>query len=67
MTVMTKKSEALLEQLVAVAGDSAIVEEALRTLNEESSDPPKMRDIIRRILEIKQRRNELAHPAVAAL
>lgn len=64
---MTKKSEALLEQLVAVAGDSAIVEEALRTLNEESSDPPKMRDIIRRIFEIKQRKNELAYPTVAAL
>jgi hypothetical protein len=67
LTVMTKKSEALLEQLVAVAGDSAIVEEALRTLNEESSDPPKMPDIIRRILEIRQRRNELAHAPVAAL
>lgn len=64
---MTKKSEALLEQLVAIAGDSAIVEEALRTLNEESSAPPKMRDIIRRIFEIKQRRNELAHSTAAAL
>ena len=64
---MTKKSEALLEQLVAIAGDSAIVEEALRTLNEEFSDPPKMRDIIRRIFEIKQRRNELAHSTAPAL
>lgn len=58
MTVMTRKSEALLDQLVAIAGDSAIVEEALRALNEESAKPPEMRDIVRRILEIRQRRNQ---------
>lgn len=61
MTVMTKKNEALLDQLVAVAGDPLIVQEALHSLNEESSEPPKMREIIRRILEIRQRRNEFAH------
>jgi len=62
---MTKKSEALLDQLVAVAGDPVIVEEALRSLNQEASEPPKMRDIIRRILEIKQRRNEVVHATPA--
>jgi hypothetical protein len=58
MTVMTRKSEALLDQLVAIAGDPLIVEEALRALNEESAEPPEMRDIVRRILEILQRRNQ---------
>lgn len=57
MTVMTKKSEALLDQLVAVAGDADIVEEALRSLREESHSPPEIREIIRRILELRDRRN----------
>lgn len=59
MTVMTKKSAALLDQLTAVAGDPDIVEEALRSLNEESSQAPDLREIIRRILEIRQRRAEV--------
>lgn len=64
MTVMTRKSEALLDQLVAIAGDPSIVQEALRELNEESAKPPEMREIVRRILEIRQRRNqEEAEPA----
>jgi hypothetical protein len=61
MTVMTREQEALLEQLIAVARDPAVVEEALRTLNEESSSPSDMRALVRRILEIRSRRNELAH------
>lgn len=61
MTVMTKKSEALLDQLTAVAGDPDIVEEALRSLNEESSEPPELREIVRRMLEIRQRRNQAVH------
>lgn len=63
---MTKKSEALLDQLIAVAGDPVIVEEALRSLNQEASEPPKLPEIIRRILEIKQRRNELDHAVPAS-
>jgi hypothetical protein len=66
LTVMTKKSEALLDQLLAVAGDPAIVEEALKGLNQEAPDPPTLREIIRRILEIKQRRHEMVHATAAA-
>lgn len=63
MTVMTKKHEALLDQLMSVAGDPAIVEEALRSLNEEAVPSSDLRAVIRRILEIKQRRNRLVHAA----
>jgi hypothetical protein len=63
LTVMTKKSEQLLDQLIAVAGDADTVEEALRSLIEEADSPPQMRDIVRRILEIRERRNQLAHSA----
>lgn len=63
MTVMTKKHEALLDQLMSVAGDPAIVEEALRSLNEEAVQASDLRAVIRRILEIKQRRNQLVHAA----
>lgn len=63
MTVMTKKHEALLDQLMSVAGDPAIVEEALRSLNEEAVQSSDLRAVIRRILEIKQRRNQLVHAA----
>lgn len=65
MTILTRKKEALLEQLTAVAGDPDIVEEALRSLNEESASPPELRDIVRRILEIRQRRSQVAHAASA--
>lgn len=57
MTVMTKKSEALLDQLVEVAGDADLVEEALRSLRDESDAPPDLRLILRRILELRERRN----------
>lgn len=63
MTVMTKKHEALLDQLMSVAGDPAIVEEALRSLNEEAVQSSDLRAVIRRILEIKQRRDQLVHAA----
>ncbi len=62
---MTRKQEALLKQLVAVAGDPEIVEEALRTLNQESGSADDMRLIVRRILEIRLSRNTAAHPATA--
>ncbi|MEO6331587.1 MAG: hypothetical protein ABIP09_03395 [Gemmatimonadaceae bacterium] len=63
MAVMTKKHEALLDQLMSVAGDPAIVEEALRSLNEEAVQSSDLGAVIRRILEIKQRRNQLVHAA----
>jgi hypothetical protein len=61
MTVMTRKRKALLEQLITVAGDPTIVEQALRSLNEEGPNPPDMRALVRRILEIRQGRTELVH------
>lgn len=61
MTVMTKKREALLAQLIGVAGDATLVEEVLRTLNEESSKPPTMRELVRRILELRASRNRIVH------
>ena len=62
MTVMTRKREALLDQLIALAGDPQIVEEALRTLNENASRPPTMREIVRRILELRYQRDEAPQP-----
>lgn len=64
MTVLTRKREALLDQLISVAGDASTVEEALRSLNEESASPPDLRAVIRRILEIKKKRDSSsARPA----
>jgi hypothetical protein len=53
MTVTTRQQETLLDQLTAIAGSSQIVEEALRSVTESSTGRPTMRDIIRRILEIR--------------
>lgn len=61
MTVMTRKSQALLDQLIAIAGDADTVEAALRSLNEESDSPPELRDIVRRILELLNQRNHETH------
>lgn len=61
MTVMTREREALLDQLVAIAGDPLLVEEVLRTLNAESAKPPTMRELVRRILKLRAERNSLAH------
>jgi len=63
MTVMTKKSEALLDQLVEVAGDADLVEEALRSLRDESVASPDLRLILRRILELRERRIREMEPA----
>lgn len=65
MTVMTREREALLDQLIAIAGDAAIVEEALRSLNEETAQAPGMRAVVRRILEIRKERNQLVHAGVS--
>ncbi len=56
MTIMTRKNEAVLQQLIQLAGDSRVVEEALRSLNEESTKAPTMREVVRRILELKYTR-----------
>jgi hypothetical protein len=63
MTVLTRKREALLDQLIGLAGDPTLVERAIRELNEESGSPPTMPQIVRRILVLKQ---ELAQSAPAA-
>lgn len=55
MTVLTKKRERLLDQLVELAGDPLIVQEALRELNSELATPPNVEQIVRRILELKEK------------
>lgn len=61
MTVMTKKQEDLLDQLIAIAGEPELVEEALRSLNEESAAPPDLRAVVRRILELRQKQESMTH------
>jgi hypothetical protein len=58
MTVLTKKRERLLDQLVELAGDPLIVQEALRELNSEHATPPNVEQIVRRILELKEREGQ---------
>jgi hypothetical protein len=53
---MTRKQSAMLDQMVAVAGDPAIVEEALRALQDTPADPRDIRTLVRKILEIRQQR-----------
>lgn len=60
MTVMTQKQKELLDQLIAVAGSSELVLEALKSLNEDSHDSNDIRNVIRRILELRHKREELA-------
>lgn len=55
MTVMTRQQEELLNRLIELAGDPAVVEEALRTAAAGSNDPPTIREVVRAILEIKAR------------
>jgi hypothetical protein len=64
MTVMTRKHEALLEQLIGLAGDPAVVASALQDLNEELGRAPTLPEIVRRILAIKYDR--VAHTQDAA-
>ena len=54
MTVMTRSNARLLEQLIGLAGSSEIVHAALRDLNERSDRAPTLKEIIQRILEIKE-------------
>jgi hypothetical protein len=65
MTALTRKREALLEQLIELAGDPLIVQRALRELNSELPAPPTVEQLVRRIFELKtaaarQRRMEAA-------
>jgi hypothetical protein len=55
---MTKRQRELLDQLIAVAGSSDLVQEALRSLNEERREAPDLREVVRRILELRQKREE---------
>lgn len=50
MTVMTRKGERLLAQLVAFAeGDSQLVQQVFSELNAESTSAPSLEDVARRI------------------
>ena len=53
MTGLTRKREALLDQLIELAGDPLIVQRALRELNSELSEPPTIEQLVRRIFELK--------------
>ena len=53
MTILTRKREALLEQLIELAGNPLIVQQALRELNSELSEPPTVEQIVRRIFQLK--------------
>lgn len=63
MTVMTRKSEKLLAQLVAFAGNPQLVQQALTELNQEEGMPPSLEAVARRILEL---RNAAVHGGAAA-
>ena len=54
MSSVTQR-ESLLDKLVAFAGDPAIVEEALAALS-TGAQPPKLKDILVKILEIRAER-----------
>jgi hypothetical protein len=54
MTVLSRKSEAFLEQLIQLAGDPDIVRQALRTLNDELQRPPTAEELVERILTLKR-------------
>ena len=60
MTVMTRQNNELLEQLISLAGSSEVVERALRDLNEELARPPRVREVAKRILELKGKPTALA-------
>lgn len=52
MVFMTRKSEALLDRLVRLAGSAELVEQALRDLS-GNPKPPTLEELIRRIIEIR--------------
>ena len=53
MTVLTCKQETLLDQLIELAGNPLIVQQALRELNGELSEPPTVEQLVRRIFSLK--------------
>lgn len=53
MTVMTRKSEKLLEHLVAFAGSAQLVQQVLTELNAKSAEPPTLEAVARRIAELR--------------
>jgi hypothetical protein len=55
MTFMTKQNEELLQKLVDLAGSASVVETALRELANEQSDAPTIRQLVERILLLRQR------------
>ena len=55
MATITRNSEALLHRLLELAERPEVLEQALVELSGESKEPPTRADVIRRILELKQR------------
>lgn len=62
MVFMTRKSEALLDRLVRLAGSAELVEQALRDLS-GNPKPPTLEELIRRIIEIRAGRGMPPVPA----
>lgn len=58
MTVLTRKQERLLEQLIALAGSGEAVQRAIRSLNDEHRTPPTLEEIVVRILENNREKKE---------
>jgi hypothetical protein len=52
LQTMTREQERLLRQLVELAGDPVIVQDALKQLAEEEN--PTLEKLVRRILELKR-------------
>lgn len=68
LTVMTREQESLLDKLLELAGDATLLASVLRELNQKSSEPPTLREVIRRILERQQEaKSEQPEPVAEAM
>ena len=63
MTVMTRREEELLDQLIEIAGDAELVRHVIVDLNTSLGKPPQVADIVREIL---RRRFPSEHREVAS-
>lgn len=50
MTVMTRREEELLDQLIEIAGDAELVRQVIVDLNTSLGKPPEVAEIVREIL-----------------
>ena len=53
MTFMTRRSEELLDKLIALAGSASLVEVALRQLTSEKSNAPTIEELVARIIHLR--------------